>query len=111
MTKERRLILQEELEGYFEEYPGITEPSKHVSFQPSEETQIPYPHVVYSRDPADITYADNVSYLKFDKYEVTCIDRNPDSPVFFELEKRPYCSLKSSFAKDGLRHSVFDLYH
>lgn len=109
--KERRLLLQSELERYFDNDNRVIDSSDHVSFQPDEETTIKYPHITYSRDPAYIMYADNIPYLSKMKYEVTYIDRDPDSPVFDELFKRPDCSHKSSFVEDGLNHSVFDLYH
>lgn len=109
MTKERRLVLQSELERYFD---GLVDnPSEHVSFQPDEKSQIKYPHIVYIRDPAYTVKADNITFLRRDKYVMTYIDRKPDSLVFDELEKRPYCSHRASFVEDGLNHSVFDLYH
>jgi hypothetical protein len=111
MTQARRLLLQTELEGYFADDPRVTDASLHVSFQPDEESQIKYPHIVYSRDPAYRLYADNIRYLHRDKYQLTYIDRKPDSLVFDELEKRPYCSHSQSFVVDGLHHDVFDLYH
>ena len=111
MTKARRILLQAELEGYFAHDSRVSNPSEHVSFQPDENTKINYPHIVYRREPAAVQHADNIPYLVTAKYEVTYIDRKPDSPVFDELEKRPYCSQKASFVEDGLNHAVFDLYH
>ena len=111
MTQERRLLLQTELEAYFADDSRVEDASEHVSFQPNERSEIPYPHIVYNRDPAYKLHADNIRYLHRDKYEMTYIDREPDSPVFDELEKRPYCSHKASFVEDGLHHDVFDLYH
>lgn len=111
MSRERRLILQKELEGYLEDYDVVTNPSEHVSFQPNEESRIPYPHIIYEMDPADNTFADNLKYLRFSKYRVTLIDRNPDSPVFYDIEKREYCDHSTSFVQDGLNHFVFDLYY
>lgn len=109
--KERRLQLQSELEGYFAEDDRVTDPSMHVSFQPDENSQIQYPHIVYSRDPAYKLHADNIRYLHRDKYKMTYIDRKPDSLVLDELEKRPYCSHTASFVEDGLYHHVFDIYN
>lgn len=111
MGKARRLLLQSELEGYFDDDNRVIDKSEHVSFQPDEKTKIKYPHIIYSRDPAYIFNADNIPYIRQDKYEVTYIDRDPDSPIFDELAMRAYCSHKSSFVEDGLHHSVFDLYH
>lgn len=111
MSLERRLLLQAELEGYIAGHPDVESPDIHVSFQPDEATKIEYPHIVYVRDPAYKLRADNITYRQEDKYVVTYIDRKPDSPVFDELEKRPYCSHTASFVEDGLHHDVFDLYH
>lgn len=111
MSKARRLLVQSELEGYFEGDDRVTDASLHVSFQPDEQSEIIYPHIVYSRDPAYKVSADNKTYRLNDKYVVTYIDRKPDSPVFDKLDKRIYCSHKASFVEDGLHHDVFDLYH
>lgn len=110
-NKQRRLLLQSELEGYFEDDPRVSDPSLHVSFQPDEASKIPYPHIVYRRDPAYEVPADNLKYIRFGKYEVTVIDRNPDSPVFDKLEVRDLCGHSSTFVMDGLNHFVFALYH
>lgn len=111
MSKDRRVLLQTELEGYFADDPRVTDATQHVSFQPNEESKIEYPHIVYSRDPAYKLHADNITYRRQDKYVVTYIDRKPDSLVFDELDNRPHCSHKASFVEDGLHHDVFDLYH
>ena len=108
MFQDRQRLLQTELEGYLA--GRVTNPENHVSFQPSEGTKIEYPHIVYVMSPAYTRKADNISYLKKDKYEVTYIDRKPASPVFDKLEKRSYTSHKASFVEDGLHHYVFDLY-
>lgn len=109
--EERRTLLQNELQGYFNDDDRVTDPSLHVSFQPDESSEIAYPHIVYIRDPAYKLNADNVRYLHRDKYVMTYIDRKADSAVFDELEKRPLCLHKASYVEDGLHHAVFDLYH
>ena len=111
MSDPRRVELQHELEGYFEDDPRVTDPSLHVSFQPDEKSEIKYPHIVYVRDPAYKLSADNIVYIRRAKYVVTYIDRKPEAPAFDALDRRPYCSHTASFAVDGLNHSVFDLYH
>lgn len=111
MTKERRLELQEELEGYLEGEKGVSDPSFHVSFQPPEGTKIKYPHIVYSLDPAYKVRADNLVYLRKDHYEAILISRDPDSEIFDKLDDRAYTAHTRSFVNDGLHHYVFDLYH
>lgn len=107
----RRLVLQAELEALLEPDPRVENPENHVSFQPDENSQLAYPHIVYSRDPAYSAKADNIGYRRMDRYKITYIDRKPDNPVFDVLDERPYCSHTTSFATDGLNHDVFDLYH
>lgn len=109
--EQRRILLQAELEGYFEDDDRVDDPSLHVSFQPDEKSQIRYPHIIYVRDPAYKLHADNIRYLHKDKYVMTYISLESTSTVFDELEKRPYCSHTASFVEDGLNHDVFDLYH
>lgn len=109
MTEARRTLLQAELEGYLAN--RVSNPEDHVSFQPQEGTKIPYPHIVYSLDPAYKLHADNITYLRKDKYEVTLIDRKAGTQTFEDLDNRPYTDHKSSFRSDGLYHYVFDLYH
>lgn len=111
MALARRLVLQAELEALLDSDDRVTDPGEHVSFQPDEGTQIKYPHIVYSRDPAYTLKADNMDYHRMDHYTVTYIDREPDSPVFDILEARQYTSHERSFVFDGLNHDVFDLYH
>lgn len=111
MTKEHRLELSAELKVYMALHPDVDDPANHVSFQPPEGSQILYPHIVYSRDPAYKLHADNTTYRRKDKYVVTYIDRKPDSLVFDALDKRTLCSHRASFVVDGLHHDVFDLYY
>lgn len=108
---DKRVELQGQLESYFDDDSRVTEPSKHVSYQPDENSVLAYPHIVYSRDPAYKLHADNLRYLATSRYKVTYIDRKPDQPAFFELDKRPLCSHEASFIRDGLNHYIFDLYH
>lgn len=99
----RRLELQAELEGYLG--------SDQVHFQPGLNTQMKYPAIVYSKDPAYVAHADNMVYRKMSRYQVTLIDLDPDNPVFDLMEDRNYCRHERSFVEDGLHHDVFDLYH
>jgi hypothetical protein len=111
MAEDRRRELQLVLEGYFGLDTRVADASLHVSYQPDEKSQIKYPHIVYSRDPAYKVRADNIAYRRVDKYVVIYIDRDADSPIVDELDKRPYTSHKASFVEDGLNHYVFDLYY
>ena len=62
--------------------------SSHVYYQPPPTVKMVYPCIVYQRDNEDRTYADNHGYLIYDRYQVTVIDRNPDSVLWKRLTFR-----------------------
>lgn len=69
-----------------------------------------YPAIVYYRDNIDIERADNKSYMKTVRYQVTVIDRNPDSEIPGKIADLPLCSYSRAFKTDGLNHDIFQLY-
>jgi hypothetical protein len=81
----------------------------NVYFQPPPSVQMQYPCIVYSRDNLDIEHADNKPYKHKLRYQVTVIDRNPDSTLVMELAKLPTCSYERFFTADNLNHDVFRL--
>jgi hypothetical protein len=95
-----RLLLQSLLEE-------ITE---HVYFQPPTSIQMQYPCIRYARDNSDMEYAGNRLYKHTKRYQVTVIDRNPDSELPDEVVKLPLCSMDRYFAADNLNHYVFTLF-
>lgn len=107
MSQSQREKLQIELE----EILGGNLPEDRVYFQPTENSKLIYPCIVYGRNPAYREHADNIVYRIMQRYEVTLIDRKPDSPAYDVFVSRLYCSASTSFVADGLHHDVFDLYH
>jgi hypothetical protein len=95
-----RLDLQSLLEA-------ITE---HVYFQPPANIRIDYPCIVYSRDGSDVDRADNVLYRHAKRYQVTVIDRNPDSDLPDKVEELPLCQFDRFFPAENLNHFVFNLF-
>lgn len=83
----------------------------NVYFQPPEDRVMQYPCIVYERDDASASHADNLPYRVVLKYQVTLIDQNPDSDVVDKLLALPSCSFSRHFATSGLNHDVFTLYH
>lgn len=45
------------------------------------------------------------------RYQVTYIDREPDSNVVDKLMEYAYCEYDRYFATSGLNHDVFTIYH
>ena len=86
---------------------GITE---HVYFQPPNSLQMQYPCIRYERSASELKHADNRLYTHTKRYQVTVIDRNPDSQLPDQVIELPLCSFDRYFAADDLNHYVFTLF-
>ena len=84
--------------------------SDNVYFQPPNNLKIQYPCIVYGLEGSTADYADNKRFSNRRRYQITLIDRNPDSLVVSSIENLEYCSFDRSFASDGLNHFVFTLH-
>jgi hypothetical protein len=82
----------------------------HVYFQPPSNVQLQYPCIIYKRSDEVVKYADNGRFNEHLRYEVTIIDRDPDSPIPRALKAIPLVSYDRFFAADDLNHDVFNLY-
>ena len=83
----------------------------NVYFQPPENTQLKYPCIVYELEGIQTRKADNGPYSIHDRYQITFIRHEPDSPVIRELLGLPFSSFSRHFATSGLNHDVFVIYH
>jgi hypothetical protein len=81
-----------------------------VYFQPPPNVNLEYPCIVYARDGSRSDYAENGLYLHTKRYQVTVIDRNPDSSLPDRVEELPLCSFNRFFATENLNHYVFTLF-
>lgn len=97
-----RLELQTLLEGLLG--------SDKVYFQPPANVQMVYPCIVYHRDYAETQFAGNNPYRYEKRYQVTVIDRNPDSAIPDKVAQLPKCLFNRFFTADNLNHDVFKLY-
>lgn len=84
--------------------------SSHVYYQPPPTVKMVYPCIIYQRDNEDRTYADNHGYLMYDHYQVTVIDRNPDSVLWKRVLDLPMSRFSSRYIIDGLNHDVLSVY-
>lgn len=82
----------------------------NVYFQPPANIQMAYPCIVYSRDSAEAIFADNSKYRHTKRYQVTVIDRNPDSDIPDRVSTLPLCSYDRTFVVDNLNHDVYRLF-
>lgn len=98
-----RLKLQTELE----ELLG----TKNVYYSPPASFKMQYPAIVYSRSDIDNAHANNSVYKQEYAYEITVIDRNPDSEIVKKVSRLPRCRFNRHYPSDNLNHDVFTIYY
>ena len=96
-----------DLQNLLEELLG----SRNVYYQPPESLKMNYPAIVYARKTIDNSYANNSVYKQNYAYEITVIDKNPDSEIVNKVSKLPTCRFDRHFKSDNLNHDVFTLYY
>lgn len=84
----------------------------HVYYQAPKDGQMVYPCIIYKLDDMPAIHADNNPYLWGHKYQVTVIDRNPESPLRERVAALPTARMRTApYVKDNLHHFVFSLYY
>lgn len=96
-----------DLQNALEELLG----SRNVYYQPPESLKMNYPAIVYARKTIDNSYANNSVYKQNYAYEITVIDKNPDSEIVNKVSKLPTCRFDRHFKSENLNHDVFTLYY
>lgn len=82
-----------------------------VYFQPANGLQLKYPCITYELSGDENVKADNISYLRYKRYTVTCISRNPDTVIPDKLmDSFEHCSYDRRFVSDNLYHDVITIY-
>lgn len=70
-----------------------------------------YPCVMIERGGLnDVKFADNEKFRILKRYDITVIDRIPDSDIPDLVENIPYTEFNRFFRANGLNHFVFQLY-
>lgn len=95
-----------DLQTTFEEIMG----SRNVYHDPPTNLVMCYPCIRYSRYNIENTHANNGVYIQHNAYQVTVIDKNPDSEYVKKVSKLPLCSYDRHYVADNLHHDVFTLY-
>lgn len=83
--------------------------SRNVYFQPPASVSMKYPAIVYSWDGNNHTRADNLRYVPRRRYQVTVIDRDPDSKIPDMVEALPYCSMTTTMIVENLHQFIFSI--
>lgn len=84
--------------------------AEKVYFQPPSNITLEYPCIIYGRDFISTQHADNKPYRSDIRYQVTVIDRDPDSEITEKVAALPKCTLLRHFAADGLNQDIYQLY-
>lgn len=85
--------------------------TRNVYFQPPPNVMMAYPCIVYERSDIDTSFADDKPYNHMRSYQVTLMDRNPDSPIIDKLIELPRCAFDRHFTADSLNHDIFSIYY
>ncbi len=83
--------------------------NRNVYFQPPASVKMNYPAIVYTRSDIDNTFANNSVYGQTRSYEITVIDKNPDSKIVDTISLFPRIRYDRHFVSDNLNHDVFTL--
>lgn len=92
---------------------NIVEPDgdRHTYFQPPASIKMKYPAIVYQLKTIYNVSADDITYRYWPGYELTLIDKKPDSKYVTEILKLPYCKFDRFYVADNLNHWTFTLYN
>ena len=104
MVLERRLKLHALL-------VGVLGDENRVYFQPKEGQNLKYPAIVYNIDASKVEFGDNRPFRMNDRYQITYIDRSPDSDIPRKIQQLPMTRFTSYFASDGLNHYNHSTYY
>lgn len=85
--------------------------STNVYFQPPETIKMVYPCIVYEHYSGRTFFADNKPYTHSKCYQITVIDKNPDSVILDAVVMLPMCMFNRHFAVDNLNHDIYILYY
>lgn len=96
-----------ELQQKLEELLG----SRNVYFQPPESVKLKYPCIIYERSDMRVDSADNIDYRNYNRYTITVIDKDPDSPIPARVRELKYCSFDNHSTVDNLNHDYFNLFY
>ena len=78
-----------------------------VYFQPPSSIKMNFPCIVYERVNINTQYADNDPYQHYLVYQVTYIDKNPDSDIPMKLADVHQCAFERVYKANEMYHNVF----
>jgi len=84
--------------------------SDNVYFQPPASLSMKYPCIMYRRDSDKTIFSDNLVHNRRIRYQVTYIDKNPDSAIPESIAQLPLCRFDRFYVADNLNHDVFNIF-
>ena len=84
---------------------------KKAYFQPPQSVSLVYPCILYRLRAIESEHANDLPYTNRDCYQITIIDRNPDSKIRQWFMNQPLCRFDRFYTADNLNHWVFVLYY
>lgn len=97
-----RVTLQERLE--------LILGADNVYFQPPENVRMEYPAIVYERDLAETSFADNNPYRYEQQYQITLISYEATDLARMKIAALPQCSYVRHYTVKNLHHDVFTIF-
>ena len=84
----------------------------NVLFQPPNGMKMVYPCIIYNKSGKSREHANNDIYIQNQEYQVTVIDRNPDSDIADRIEKHfEHAVITQYYTVDNLNHVSLNLYY
>lgn len=88
----------------------LEEIAPHVYYQPPTVIQMEYPCIAYQRDQAFVQFGNNIPYRFTQRYQLTCIDQDPDVPISEKVKLLPMTVFLRHFSADNLNHDLYNIY-
>lgn len=95
-----------QLQTLLEELEGV----KKAYYQPPSQDKMLFPCIVYELTDEEVKHADNKPYNIERGYQVTVIDRDPDSLIPGFIANLSKSAFQRHYEKDGLHHTVYKLF-
>lgn len=81
-----------------------------VYFQPPPTVTMDYPCIVYERSNMYSTYADDIPYNVTNRYLITVIDSDPESPFADKVAALPTAKFDRHYTVENLYHDILEIY-
>lgn len=85
--------------------------SRNVYFQPPSNVHMRYPAIIYRLSDIRNRHADNDVYASSKQYEITVVDKDPDSSTPDKINQLSTARFVRAFVSDNLNHWIFEIFY